>query len=72
MKSLGVGPRKLWISRSRGFPGGASSKEKVKVKAAQSCPTLWDPMDRSPWNSPGQNTGVGNFSLLQEISPTQD
>ena len=25
----------------------------------------------SPWNSPGQNTGVGNFSLLQGISPTQ-
>ena len=26
-------------------------------------------MDCSPWNSPGQNTGVGSFSLLQEISP---
>ena len=25
----------------------------------------------SPWNSPGQNTGVGNFSLLQGIFPTQ-
>ena len=25
----------------------------------------------SPWNSPGQNTGVGSFSLLQEIFPTQ-
>ena len=25
----------------------------------------------SPWNSPGQNTGVGNLSLLQEIIPTQ-
>ena len=30
----------------------------MKVKVTQSCPTLWDPMD-SPWNSPGQNTGVG-------------
>ena len=29
---------------------------KVKVKEAQSCPTLFDPMDCSPWNSPGQNT----------------
>ena len=27
------------------------------VKVAQSCPTLGDSMD-SPWNSPGQNTGV--------------
>ena len=25
----------------------------------------------SPWNSPGHNTGVGNFSLLQGIFPTQ-
>ena len=25
----------------------------------------------SPWNSPGQNTGVGSFSLLQRIFPTQ-
>ena len=44
---------------------------KVKVKVTQSCPTLWDPMDRSPWNSPGQNTGVGSHSLLQGIFPTQ-
>ena len=25
----------------------------------------------SPWNSPGQNTGVGSLSLLQETFPTQ-
>ena len=25
----------------------------------------------SPWNSPGQNTGVGNLSLLQQIFPAQ-
>ena len=25
----------------------------------------------SPWNSPGQNTGVGSRSLLQGIFPTQ-
>ena len=25
----------------------------------------------SPWNSPGQNTGVGSLSLLQQIFPTQ-
>ena len=25
----------------------------------------------SPWNSPGQNTGVGSLSLLREIFPTQ-
>ena len=25
-----------------------------------------------PWNSPGQNTGVGSLSLLQQIFPTQE
>ena len=25
----------------------------------------------SPWNSPGQHTGMGSLSLLQEIFPTQ-
>ena len=26
----------------------------------------------SPWNSPGQNTGVGSLSLLEDIIPTSD
>ena len=26
----------------------------------------------SPWNPPGQNTGVGGLSLLQQIFPTQE
>ena len=26
----------------------------------------------SPWNSPGQNTGVGSLSLLQRIFLTQE
>ena len=42
---------------------------KVKVEAAQSCPTLWTLY--SPGDSPGQNTGVGSLSLLQGIFPTQ-
>ena len=45
--------------------------KRQKVKAAQLCPTVCDPMDYSPWNSPGQNTGVGSLSLLQGIFPTQ-
>ena len=44
---------------------------KVKVKVAQLCPSLCDPMDCIPWNSPGQNTEVGSLSLLQGILPTQ-
>ena len=43
----------------------------MKVKVTQSCLTLCDPMDCSPWKSPGQNTGVGSVSLLQGIFPTQ-
>ena len=33
--------------------------------------TVCDPMDCSPWNSPGQDTGVGSSSLLEGIFPTQ-
>ena len=32
---------------------------------------LWPHGLYSPWNSPGQNTGVGSYSLLQGIFPTQ-
>ena len=39
----------------------------MKAKVAQSWTALCDAMD-SPWNSPGQNTGVGSLSLLQGIS----
>ena len=46
---------------------------KWKMKVTQLCPTLCDPHGLySPWNSPGQNTGVGSPSLLQEIFPTQE
>ena len=43
------------------------SEVKCEVKVAQSCLTLCD----SPWNSPGENTGMGNISLLQRIFKTQ-
>ena len=43
---------------------------KVKALIVQLCPTLCDPLGLySPWNSPGQNTGVGSFSLLQGNLP---
>ena len=31
----------------------------------------WSTLGYSPWNSPGQDTGVGSLSLLQGIFPTQ-
>ena len=33
--------------------------------------SLWSHGLYSPWNSPGQDTGVGSLSLLQGIFPTQ-
>ena len=46
--------------------------KRVKVKVAQSCLTLCDPIDCivQSWNSPGQNTGVDSLSLLQGIPNT--
>ena len=42
-----------------------------EVKVAQLCLPLCNPMGYSPWNSPGQNPGVGSLSLLQGVFPTQ-
>ena len=43
----------------------------AKVLVAQLRRILCHPMDCSPpWNSPGENTGVGSHSLLQGILPT--
>ena len=53
------------------LPTELGGKPKVKMKVAQSCPTLFSSMDCSPWNSPGQDTGVGSLSLLQGILPIQ-
>ena len=56
----------------------------VHTKLLQSCPTLCDPMDcptlwhpmeparfLCPWDSPGNNSGVGCHALLQGIFPTE-
>ena len=43
------------------------------VKRSESCSVMSDPLRPyglySPWNSPGQNTGVRNLSLLQGNLP---
>ena len=47
----------------------------MKGKKSESCSVMSDSLRShglySPWNSPGQNTGVGTLSLLQGILPTQ-
>ena len=66
--------KKFVLKRSRAsdpkFENLVNSHEK-KVKVAQSCPTLWTCWLYTPWNSPGQNTGVGSLSLLRGSFPTQ-
>ena len=43
---------------------------------SESCSVVSDSLQPhglySPWNSPGQNTGVGSLSLVQGIFPTQE
>ena len=48
----------------------------VHAKSLQLCPILCDPVDCSPqllcpWDSPGQNIGLGCHALFQGIFPTQ-
>ena len=52
---------------------GEALFHKVKLSESPSVvsDSLWPHGLYSPWNSPGQNTGVGSCSLLQEIFPTQ-
>ena len=46
-------------------------EDSMHAKLLQSCPTLCDPTDCSPWDSPGKNTEVGCHFLLQGIFPVQ-
>ena len=46
-------------------------KKKVKSGSHSVVSDSLQPHRHSPWNSPGQNTGLGSLSLLQGIFPTQ-
>ena len=59
----------LSLLRSPGFPGSSVIKKWKSVSYVQLFATPWTLY--SPWNSPGQNTGVGSLSFLQGIFPTQ-
>ena len=48
----------------------------MHAKSLHPCPTLqpyklWSDRLLCPWDSPGKNTGVGCYALLQGIFPTQ-
>ena len=63
--------RKAWcatvpgVAKNETWLGDQITAVKVKV-------TLCNPTDYSPGNFPGQNTGVGSFSLLQGSSQPRD
>ena len=66
-----------------GTESGASSRSswrihqnfEITLRVCESCSVVSNSLQPhglySPWNSPGQNTGVGSLSLLQGIFPTQ-
>ena len=64
--------RSSWVSGWGYVCCGCCVKQQSEVKVTRSCPTLCNPPGLyGPWNSPGQNTGVGSLFLLQGIFPTQ-
>ena len=68
----------LWLC---GIEDHLSSYEAVlvdgltNIRGSESCSFMSDSLQPyglySPWNSPGQNTGVGSLSFLQGNFPTQ-
>ena len=46
--------------------GYGVAQSRTRLKRFSSSSSIY-----SPWNSPGQNTGVGSLSLLQGLFPTQ-
>ena len=54
-----------------GFPPPGDLSSAVQLKPLSRVHSLQPHGLHSPWNSPGQNTGVGSLSFLQGIFPTQ-
>jgi len=52
--------------------GGRGEREGVRESRSVVSDSLPPCGLYSPWDSPGQNTGVGSHSLLQGIFPTQE
>ena len=59
------------FSTERLHESGILLEKKVKSEVTQSCLTVCDPRLLRPWDSPGNNTGVGCHFLLQGNFPTQ-
>ena len=61
----------MYIKKIAGKKKIAGSNESRSENCSVMSDFLWSHGLYSPWNSPGQNTGVGSLSLLQGIFPTQ-
>ena len=62
--------RQIWIELNFS-PPALPSEECESESCSVLSDSLWPHRLYSPWNSPGQNTGLGSLSLLQGIFPTQ-
>ena len=64
-------PNRMWINEA----SWSASVHTLAEVTSESFQVVSDSLQPhglySPWNSPGQNTGVGSRSLLQGIFPTQ-
>ena len=60
---------------TRAYPPDMHRHSDPPQSESESCSVVSDSLQHhglySPWNSPGQNTGVSSLSLLQRIFPTQ-
>ena len=69
---LGESGWRVRTTRCKQTAGGKSQSSSIGVqwrwKPSVVSDSLWPRGLSSPWNSSGQNTGVGSLSLLQEIS----
>ena len=56
----------LTVSQGWAVPSAVTATWQVLVKVAQSCPTLWDPVDRSP---PGSSVhGILQARILEWVA----
>ena len=63
---------RIRVAVSMGRNGIGNNQQSESESCSVVSDSLWSHGLYSPWNSPGQNTGVGCHSLLQGIFPTQE
>ena len=64
---------KLYYTKALSDPASSLAPDWVRLLRRPRIPASYRSATafQSPWNSPGQNTGVGSLYLLQGIFPTQ-